>query len=165
MPQSQPPIQTVSRRQIRFVEILGLFLATISLITLVELYPRPSVSSSPPFNLENLLSSRFTVTNDGYLDLNDVHAVCFVWKAQATLQIRNTVLQSVSPERGTLQPTQGLTVPCTGGFMLVNGQFSSADLAIVVSYRPWPFTFIRKRKFFRFVARFANGNIVWDKQP
>jgi hypothetical protein len=41
-----------------------------------------------------------------------------------------------------------------------------ADLAIVVTYRPWPFTFIRQRKLFRFVSRRNGDNTVsWDRQP
>ena len=42
----------------------------------------------------------------------------------------------------------------------------SADLAIAVYYRVWPFTFYRTHRLFRFVARIGrNGEVVWDKQP
>jgi len=168
--QSQPNNPSGSSKHTLILTILGLVLTAIGLASLIELRPRPSVSSSSPVDSSNWLTSRFTATNDGYLQLNDVHAICFLWKAQTNdgTTLYSNVIRTVAPENAILQPNQGLTVPCSNRYIPlqgINGPYKSADLAIVVSYRPWPFTFIRQRKLFRFVARPDDGNIVWDKQP
>src|SRR5580704_6791847 len=166
-PQSSRATNEHSSKHTLFLTILGLVLTVIGLVALVELFPRPSVSSSSPTVPDLWLTSRFTVSNDGYLQLNDVHAVCFVWKAMTGegSRLTNSASRVAYPADLTLPPGQAFTVPCEGDVHLVNGPYRSADLAIVVSYRPWPFTFIRQRKFFRFVARLDTGNVIWEKQP
>ena len=39
------------------------------------------------------------------------------------------------------------------------------DIAVVAYYRPWPFTFLRCRKFFRFEGRNDGAKLNWYKQP
>lgn len=105
--------------------------------------------------------------NDGYFDLDDAHATCFLWKGYSvTGTVSSTTLGEVSPGDSVLAPAQGLTVPCTPRNPFPNMPFVSMDLAIVVSYRPrpWPFTLFRQRKFFRFLTRPNNGTVVWDEQ-
>ena len=174
LPTPQQPIQGVSRRQVRFVEGLGILLTLISLIALIELYPRPTATASLPTDPNDQLSSSgFTITNDGYFQLADVRAACFLWKVQfdRNADVTNSFSRIVSPSEGTLQTNEGLTVPCTTrnfiGVAHGPPRFTKADLAIVVYYRPYPFTFLRSHKLFRFVARVGNnGNVVaWDKQP
>ena len=81
-------------------------------------------------------------------------------------------IRSVSPPKETLRVSEGLTIPCLwrsvfgkpgGGAASV----TKADLAIAIYYRPWPITFLRLHRLFRFVARFnEKGEVVgWDKQP
>jgi hypothetical protein len=174
LPTSQPPIQTVSRRQIHFVEGLGLFLTALGLISLIGLWPRPTPSASLPTNQNDQLSSSgFTITNDGYARLTDVKAVCFLWRVQLNqiAHIDNDLSRIVSPSEGTLQTSEGITVPCTArspiGFASGPPRLTKADLAIAVYYRPWPITILRCHRLFRFVARIgSNGDVVaWDKQP
>jgi hypothetical protein len=51
----------------------------IAAVALVELFPRPSAAAYPPSDADHILNSRFTVSNDGYLQLVDFEAACFVW--------------------------------------------------------------------------------------
>jgi hypothetical protein len=159
------PSQSV-KTEIRALELLGLLLTALGLISLIGLRPRPSVFSYLPAGNSDIMSSRFTVTNEGYLQLNDVRAICFVWKATGSRNdtfYANLSIPAYPPDL-ILPPGQSFTVPCENK-RLSNAQYKSADLAIVVSYRPWPFIFMRERKFFRFVARFDNGTAAWDSQP
>jgi hypothetical protein len=170
-PRAQPPMfpttRSDSNKHTLLLTVLGLVLTMLGLIALVELFPRPSVSASSPTDRNLWLTSRFTVTNDGYLQLNDVQAVCFIWKATTR---RNRLFNNASKviySPNEIFPTgQSFTVPCEDDNVhIITGPYTSADLAIVVSYRPWPFTFTHRRKFFRFVARLGDGNVIWDKQP
>jgi hypothetical protein len=156
-----------SSKHTLFLTILGLVLTALGLIALVELFPRPSVSSGPPTIHDRWLTSRFTVTNDGYFQLNDVRALCFIWRATtSTMDMRDDISRVISPYNLILPPGQGFTVPCESDILrLGEGTYRSVDLAIVVSYRPWPVTIIRQRKFFRLVARLDNGSVIWEKEP
>jgi hypothetical protein len=173
LPEPQPPIQTVSRRQIRFVEGLALFLTALGLTALIELWPRPTPGASLPTDPnDQLSSSRFTVTNDGYMRLADAKAACFMWKVKyggrVITNMQNNFSEIVSPPESILQTNEGLTVPCTiPGEFTPNIVLKEADLAIAFYYRPWPIPFLRCHRLFRFVARFnEKGEIVgWDKQP
>src|SRR5260370_41046274 len=77
-PRPRPKPANVSKRG-RALAMLSLLLTIIGLITLIELFPRLSASATPPLDLGNqLASSRFTVTNDGYLQVTDVMSACFL---------------------------------------------------------------------------------------
>jgi hypothetical protein len=176
-PTPNQPTPPASQRQIRFVEGLALFLTALGLIALIELWPRPTPGASLPTNIsDQLSSSRFTITNDGYLRLTDVKAACFMWKLQyggrVTVNMPGSFSNIVSPPESILQTSEGLTVPCTAiaPFTYADNSvpiLKEADLAIAFYYRPWPIPFLRCHRLFRFVARFnEKGEIVgWDKQP
>lgn len=165
---SAPSDTIVAKSQTQFWTILGVALGLISLITLIELFPRPTASYSPPTDPARLLSSRFTISNDGYLRLSDVFAICYIETGHVVggATILGSAIRAVSPGNATLSPGDALTVPCESpGMALTSNPVRDADLAIVASYRPWPFTFIRRRKFFRFVSRRNGETISWDRQP
>ena len=84
----------------------------------------------------------------------------------------NNLARVVQPPESKLDPGEAFTVPCTANKLAgapppyVSPAINHADLAIVVYYRAWPFTFYRPHKLFRFVASFGEGNkIIWEKQP
>lgn len=175
--QSQPAAQVTSRRRVRAIEIVALVVGMITLVTLIELIPRLTATASLPTDPnEQLSSSAFTITNDGYARVTDVSAACFMWKIQlsaggSTMNIERSFAIVVAPPEKILQTNEGLTVPCTTssmfGFAAGPAKVRQADLAIVIYYRPWPFTFLHSHRLLRFVARIGNtGQIVaWDKQP
>jgi hypothetical protein len=143
----------------------GLAIGALALIlAIIELRPTLTASYSPPTDPARLLSSRFTITNDGYLPLNGVHAICYIEKTHSPYTYSN-MARGVSPYNATLDPSDALTVPCDSDVHIIQNPVQDADLAIVVAYRSWPFTFIRHRKFFRFVSRRNGQTITWDRQP
>jgi hypothetical protein len=100
--------------------MLSLLLTTLGLITLIELFPRLSASATPPLDLGNqLASSRFTVTNEGYLQVTDVMSACFLWKVvEGGLHAYGSLARVVMPPENRLRPTEGYTVPCTSENMI-----------------------------------------------
>jgi hypothetical protein len=170
---SRPPVPVAAKPQTQLWIRLGLLLTVVGLIALIELFPRLSASATPPLDLGNqLASSRFTVRNEGYLQVTDVMSACFLWKvAEGGFSATSSMARVVMPPENKLRPAGGLTVPCTSENMIGTNppymlNLRYADLAIVVYYRVWPFTFYRTHRLFRFVARIGkNGEVVWDKQP
>ncbi len=173
-PQSQPMAAKPSKHAL-ILTIAGLVLAAIGLVTLIELFPRLSTTATPPTDSYHVLtSSTFTITNDGYLRVTDVMAACYLWRVdQGDVHFRNTgIIRAVAPLEGKLAPTEGYTVPCSKEDFVTSTAPSKpipmthADLAIIVYYRPWPFTILRTRRLFRFIGRFGEGGqVAWDKQP
>lgn len=149
-PQPPPPNQTASRSQVRFVEGLSIVLTLIGLITLIELYPRLSASAKSPFNPRDRIAA-FAIRNDGYFKITEVKPECFIWKATGfgtMTNLLNSNSAGMEPVK-ELRPTETMTIPC--GITMI-GPIKSVDIGVIARYRPWPFTFITKRKVFRFVA-------------
>jgi hypothetical protein len=170
--QSPPTNQVVPKRQTQLWTKLGIIIGIISLIALIELFPRLSASGSAPLDPNSQLSSsRFTVTNDGYLPLTDVTSACFLWKVdEGGFHIHSSMARVVQPPESRLGADESFTVPCTSEKMFVTPgrplTITQADLAIAVYYRPWPLTFLRLHKLLRLVARIGKqSEVVWDRQP
>ena len=169
----QPPAPTFDNVRRRTAKIVGSLLALTGLLSLIPLFPRLSASAMSPLDVGNqLASSRFTVTNDGYFQVTDVMSACFMWRVvEGGVHATASLARVVVPPEARLPPTEGYTVPCTSENMFAASPpfmlpLRQADLAIVVYYRPWPFTLIRRHRLFRFVARIGgNGTVDWDKQP
>lgn len=178
-PRAYRPTVAKAKNRGLLLTVLGLLLGAISTVTLVELVPRLSATASPPTNPSDpLSSSQFTVSNDGYLKVTDVMSACFMWKVEMgngpipNVRMNDILARIVQPPENKLSPTEGFTVPCTGGRLVGSSppymppMLRRADLAIVVYYRAWPFTFYRDHRLFRFVANIGkNGEITWEKQP
>jgi hypothetical protein len=137
-------------------------LASLSLLSIPSVIPRLSVapSSSPSY------SSRvqFTISNDGFLKASDVHAGCFLWRVHNANG--SLIANDLSPwysEPEELPSPDGWTIDCD----LLTQKLDVVDLAIAVYYRPWPFTFLRIHKLFRFVGRPTPDlkGTIFDKQP
>lgn len=175
------PIPAKSSRHGLFLTILGLVLTAIGLVALIELFPRLSATASSPTDLNDpLTSSKFAISNDGYLRVTEVTSACFLWRVEMASAGRSSpnihftdgLAEVAKPPESRLNPTEAFTVPCTGSQILGSSApyaqpiLARADLAIVVYYRPWPFTFYRDRRMFRFVSHAGKqGEITWEKQP
>lgn len=178
-PQQSPPTVAKSGRHGILLTAVGLVLTAIGLVALIELFPRLSVAASSPTDPDDqLTSSKFTVSNDGYLKVTNIMAACFMWKVELgpmgkpNAHIRDSLASLIQPPESMLRPTEGFTVPCTGSHFVgasppyIQPVINFADLAIVVYYRVWPFTFYRDHRLFRFVADVEKEKaIVWEKQP
>jgi hypothetical protein len=173
-----PAILAKPSRRGPFLAVLGLVLTAIGLVTLIQLFPRLSaIASSPTDKNDQLGSSKFTVSNDGYLEVTDVMSACFLWKltfveGPRTGDFSNKLSAIVVPPESALNPTEGYTVPCIPRRLIdLPAPFhqpvlARADLAIVVYYRAWPFKFYRDHRLFRFLSRIQNdGTVIWEKQP
>lgn len=172
-PAKLQPTATKSGKHGLRLTVLGLLLTAVSLVTLIEMLPRLSASASSPLDQGNqLASSTFTVSNDGYWQVTDVMSACYLWKVEeGSFHFTDSMARVVVPPERTLRPTEGYTVPCvTENMFAVSAPFAlkiqRADLAIAVYYRPWPFTILRQHRLFRFVARVGrDGSVIWEKQP
>lgn len=177
MPQPKlPAIASKPGKHGLLLPVLGLVLTALGgLVTLIEMFPRLSAAAGSPLDQGNqLASSKFTVSNDGYWQVSDVMSACYLWKVtEGGFHFTNSMVRVAVPPENTLSPTEGYTVPCVSENMFgVAPPFAlkikQADLAIAVYYRPWPwpFTIVRRHRLFRFVARIGReGEVVWDKQP
>lgn len=153
----------------RFWTILGIALTAIGLVALIELSPRLSAAQMPPFLAKDAIPS-IAISNDGYLQLTDVEAECFA--AKMVLAGNNNVYGAMSgsgsPPKKILSPAESFTISCTGhGKTFLDSPISwisHIELDAVTYYRPWPFTFLRRRKFFKFVGENDGSKINWYKQ-
>lgn len=157
------------------IAIISVLIGAVGLVALVELFPRLSTTATSTTDLDDVLgSSKFAVTNDGYLKVTDVASTCFLWNVKiGGHNMREDLVRIVRPKNLDLEPGETFTVQCTPtGNPIIRAlppddvlRVTKADVAIVVYYRPWPFSFHRHR-LFRFVATFAkNGTVTWEKQP
>lgn len=102
-------------------------------------------------------------------------AACFMWKVKyvgaGTADFGSSLSRIVTPPANVLQTEEPLTVPCTRGNLIGSADgplvLKQADIAIVTYFRPWPFTFLRCHRLFRFVARFGDDGkfVAWDAEP
>lgn len=166
---SQPLVQTEPKSLWRayakwFYSGLTFLIAAVALI---ELFPRPGAAAYPPSDENNVLNSRFTVSNDGYLKLVDLKSGCFIWKTNFPY-VKNVLFFNNSPSKQDVDndflPSDVITVPCTDPRFSGVTNIKSADIAIVISYRPWPFIFIKRRRLFRFVSRKLGSITIWDRE-
>jgi hypothetical protein len=137
-------------------------LTSLSLLSILSLIPRLSVTPSSSPNYSNRV--RFTISNDGPLRTSDVRAGCFLWRVQfGNGDVDADYLSPWYLEPEELRSPDGWTIDCS----LPGSNLVSIDLAIVVYYRPWPFTFLRFHKLFRFVGRPTSDlkGTIYDRQP
>jgi nitrogen fixation-related uncharacterized protein len=158
----------------------------LGLLAVIPFLPRPSPEAilPSPTDPDQLGASRFTITNDGYWKLTDVKAVCFLWRVQygqgdgrygkdADILVEDSLETIISPPENILAKSETMTVPCTPNPPVPNGYthqpfpLRKADIAIAFYYKPWPITFLRRHRLFRFVARLGRNRelLGWDREP
>ncbi len=169
MPLQQPdqPTNERPRQMGQFWTVLGTVVGLISLIALIELSPRLSASQESPFLAGDQVPS-VVVSNDGYLRVTDVNIVCFAMDMKIAGNTFGFVMVgNGSPPQKKLAPTESYTVSCAPGRFIVapTSAISQIEVGIVAYYRPWPFTFLQCRKFFRFVGQNDGTKLNWFKQP
>jgi hypothetical protein len=167
-----PKISWLGRHVGTVLTALGL---AVGLIALIELSPRLSASPNSLGDVKAPLRWSFSVSNDGYLQITDISAGCFMWKVQGTppsggsVSVTNALYDIIQPPR-LLIPADRFSLPCAPQ-LVGSGQpdkpvkFSVLDIAIVTYYRPWPFVFLMRRRFFRFVGHYDDEFLVWEPQP
>jgi hypothetical protein len=155
--------------------ILPLLLAVCTLVgcaaSLVAFFPRPTVSPpSIPFDKNDRFSVSFDITNGGYVPLEDCEVSLGVGQiATKGARLDPSFLPTfksrlVMPawQHHTLRMDEKFTVVLSD---LIRGNVESADIALIVSYKPW-FLPIYREKAFRFVTfKQPDGQSYWRSWP
>lgn len=168
-PQSQETRATDGKPKLmgQFWTILGTVVGLIGLIALIELSPRLTGASQPPFREEDRIPA-FTVTNDGYLKVTKLRATCFFNQINTTAMTATHMGFGGMASADELMPGENFSFRCGSNgvnFLAPVPMIKSMDVAVVLWYRPWPFTFLRSRKFLRFEGVNTGSKIEWYKQP
>ena len=167
-------IQT--RRRISVLEII-LALATLvgGVAAALVFLPRISVVPADPVDSSNPFSASFTITNTNFIPLRDVNVSLGVGQistepAQLDPNFNPSFETrfSTGPEWSNheLQMDERFTITPTDSVRIgPPARLSGADIAIVVSYKPW-FLPLRREKIFRFIAKKqTNGQFYWYSLP
>ena len=148
----------------------------IGMTLLFSFLARPTVSVSGPTVPDDAFSSKFTVSPDNFLPLEDVD----VGVAPSLMDVGNgTTLQEYAPlsdkspalyrdfsEHHELHMDDQLSFTLKKMFegavvFRPGAKLQRADIGIMVKYKPWFLPF-NKSKAFRFVTqRRADGNLYW----
>jgi hypothetical protein len=166
-PQPQPKGES-PKRMSQFSTIVSIAIGLLGLLTLIQLFPQLSASASNPLTPGNIVAS-IQVTNEGYTKLTDFKLACYLAEAQIGGMNATDVLSidtiHIEPE---IKSKESYTVPCTSfDSNLPPNAFQKIDIAAIVSYRlwPWPLSYMRGRRVFRFVALPGDNGLNWFKQP
>jgi hypothetical protein len=160
------------------ISIIALILAiaTIAggLAAIVVFLPRISVLPSDPVDLTNPFSASFTITNNNFIPLRQVNALLGIGQivmepAQMIPHFKPTFESRITYKTWTnhsLTMDERFTITISDAFNVTKSiRVAGADIAIIVSYKPW-FLPIKREKIFRFVThKQTNGNLYWYSQP
>jgi hypothetical protein len=145
--QLRPPRTEKSVSKILLEATLAMLTVLAFLIALLTLFPRVTVSNEAPIDPDDAFSTPFVVSNDGYLPLYSLQFSV----AMGDVKYQNGSRLVGPPDFGfhlttpewkiaSLYPAKKFTV-YAGRVLGAHGNLKSADIAIVVDYRPmlWPF--------------------------
>lgn len=146
--------------------MIGLLVSGGTLFVLFsELSPKLSASSTV-LDPSNAFSARFQITNNGRLSINDAAIICrFVDVHFETIRFRGSAFMQESDFWPSIDPGETVTLPCRYRKQMIDKPLSSADIHVVIEFRPswWP---TRVSQHFRFIALKAeNGSWLWEAQP
>lgn len=110
----------------------------------------------------------FEIKNDGYLQLTDVSAMYVVRNAQGpgigTIRNVSAYVEGNGPEK-VLSPTQTITSKPGINFSVPVSAVKEIDVGVIIYFRPWPLTFLKSHKIYRFVGHPTGATLTWYKQP
>jgi hypothetical protein len=155
--------------------ILGIATLVGGIAAAATFLPRISVIPSDPVDPNNPFSVSFTITNSNFVSLRDVGARIALGQIMAeplpfnppkTLEYGSGGITRPEWNHHKLGMDERFTITTQGIFgMLPGAKLSGADLAIVVSYKPWIIP-LRREAAFRFIThRQSNGNLYWYSHP
>ena len=141
------------------------------LAALLTFLPRPTVSPpSTPFDIKNPFSVSFDISNSGYIPLEDCTALLGVGEIangpDARLNpsfIPSFKSRFVMPswKNHDLGEDERFTIVLTD----LISKATAADIAIIVTYKPW-FLPWKREKAFRFITQEqSNGQLYWRSWP
>lgn len=159
------------RRSILLPVVLGLCTVLGGVAAVVVFLPRPIVSApSAPLDQNDIFSVSFDITNGGYVPLADSRIFLGVGQIGTKGTRIDPSFIPTFKSRLAYAPWQHHRLGMDEKFTIVltdaiKGQIEFADIAIIVSYKPWFFP-IRREKAYRFVSvRQADGHSYWRSWP
>ena len=152
-------------------KVFGSLLGVCTLAGAAVFFPRPTVSPpSMPFDPTDKFSVSFEISNNGYIPLNDCTAMLGVGQISgASAHFDPSFIPSFK-SRLVMPAWQHHRLGMDDRFTVVLSDLlqmgvQSADIAIVVSYKPW-FLPIRREKIYRFVTISQTGaRQTWRSWP
>jgi hypothetical protein len=146
----------------------GIVIAVLALIlTALGLRAaRPEVSLQPPLDPDNVMTTRFVISNQGMLSLEDVNVASFLKNFR---DANNNTIGIGSSDytyaAGELQPGEGKTLPFAP-FIKTSTPVVHGDLSLIVSFSPSYLPFWKKTKGFKFsVVQQSDGRSRLEQQP
>lgn len=118
------------------------------------LWPQINVSLESSLDSSNTFRQPIRVTNASYLPISDVRFFCCLNKVQVVAPnnsryfIDDSSTEYMGARTRTLRRLESRTIMCGAP----SGAALSADIALVVSYLPWPGLFYRIKRIERFVG-------------
>lgn len=167
-------IAQTKKRKSLFAVILAIATILGTAITVLSLLPRVIVDSSVPVDPSNTFSASFTITSASLVPLEDINV--YIGIGQVVIEpaqinpnfIPDFTSRLFRPEwmHHRLSVDDRFTITIGDIFGLGFGtRLSGADIAIVVSYKPWILP-LRREKVFRFVTkRQTDGRLYWYSRP
>jgi hypothetical protein len=159
------------KRSVLLPWLLGLCTLVGGLASFVTFWPRPVVyPPTVPFDTGNALSVSFDVSNLSVVPLLDVDVLVGIGQIVATGGSRNRNFRPSFCTRFFIPEWQHHNLYLDDRFTintadLFPANIAYADIAIVVTYKPWIIP-LRREKLFRFVTRRENnGSVRWRSQP
>jgi hypothetical protein len=129
----------------------------------IELRPQIGVSPQEPIEKSQPFSVPFPIQNTGYFSFWLEHAFCYSSEVKVGgITIDKGTFHMPGWNHHDIDRGEAETITCN--LVKAPTMPASADIAVVVDYRPWksfPLTF---RKYFRFIGAYAD-NWQWLKQP
>lgn len=154
--------------------ILGIATILGAAIAVLSLLPRPIVDPYGPVDPSNPFSASFTITNISFIPLEDLNVSMGLGQvvtepAQINPNfVPNFMSRLARPEWANHRLSMDEKFTITIGDLFSFGgeaKLSGADIAIVISYRPWIIP-LRREKIFRFVTkRQTDGQLYWYSRP
>jgi len=168
-----------NRRPIKRVlnGVLTLVGLAASLVGLMQLLPRVSISPQSPLISSNAFSAPFLVSNDGYIRLNKVNAICspkniiytddahkdhhLVVEQDGPDELETGGLYNPSLEAAQLLPGHKLVFPCGMLDMPFADRVSSAHIVMIVTFRAPVLSYPRFHRQRFELTRDSSGQYHW----
>lgn len=160
--------RTISRISKWLVGGITLVATSLGIVTAyLSLIPRLSASPTQSLDLNNPFSALFIMSNDGPLGINDLDFSCHIYNVGSVLDASvSAITTRMNIRSKRMEPGEKISAPCDPSPLIrVEGQLASADVAVVVRFRP-DFVWWTKYRIFRFVTlKSSDGHLYWFPVP
>jgi hypothetical protein len=166
MQSEKPPTPPLKTRTWTLPTVLGLILGLVGALGVIELRPQITVSPMEPIEKSQPFSVPFRIQNIGYSSFWVEDAHCYVHEVKVGgMEFKDFLAYEKLMQNHYINRGDAASLRCYIVKHLKNTPIpNTADMSIVVSYRPWktfPHTFTKS---FRFVGSYID-NWQWTPQP